>query len=275
MDLAFTSTYFPHCGLTFAVLFGCTLSVEREVLRRLGSGLAVAEALHPLLIPGILAELERSRHVHIVEATIDHLETKIFELNGSSKMADSQESETEERNEEKRSAWLDTTYLRNGLISWNTQLAKMAAHANGLMNTASGVEVTPSQNIAATQGGDSNSFGSNLSREMRSSRESSLSDTESEGNDTPVVESIGIKDKFSYVNPGTPRDIKSTRSCCEASELVKVYGTKIGSVTPNDHFMRVGHKISDRIQSIIDEYNDKIRDCTMRVDGMAMATQWV
>lgn len=39
-------------------------------------------------------------------------------------------------------------------------------------------------------------------------------------------------------------------------------------------FQQTGQKIKDRIQGIIDEYDDKIRDCTMRVDGMAMATQW-
>lgn len=29
------------------------------------------------------------------------------------------------------------------------------------------------------------------------------------------------------------------------------------------------------LQSIVNEYDDKIRDCTMRLEGMAMATQLV
>jgi hypothetical protein len=37
----------------------------------------------------------------------------------------------------------------------------------------------------------------------------------------------------------------------------------------------VGEKIQNRLAAIRDEYDEKIRDCTMRVDGMAMATQWV
>ncbi|GAB1316486.1 hypothetical protein MFIFM68171_06696 [Madurella fahalii] len=40
------------------------------------------------------------------------------------------------------------------------------------------------------------------------------------------------------------------------------------------HMCRVGCKIQERLQAIIDENNDRIRDCKMRVDGMAMATQW-
>jgi hypothetical protein len=38
---------------------------------------------------------------------------------------------------------------------------------------------------------------------------------------------------------------------------------------------RTGERIKVRLAAIRDEYDEKIRDCTMRVDGMAMATQWV
>ncbi|KAF7671701.1 hypothetical protein GT037_010223 [Alternaria burnsii] len=37
---------------------------------------------------------------------------------------------------------------------------------------------------------------------------------------------------------------------------------------------QVGKKIEIRLNTIREEYEVKIRDCTMRVDGMAMATQW-
>jgi hypothetical protein len=50
--------------------------------------------------------------------------------------------------------------------------------------------------------------------------------------------------------------------------------TRKGLEDNKEIFQQTGQKIKDRIQGIIDEYDDKIRDCTMRVDGMAMATQW-
>lgn len=199
MDLALTATYFPHCGLTFAILFGCPISVEEAIIKRLE--LATSEAAHPLLMTGIFAELERTRHVHVVEATIDELETRIFELDvPSGDMDGIPDAETETRNQEKRSAWLDTTYLRNGLVSWNTQLAKIGRHAEELTET--------------------------------------------------------------IFQPGHP-GIESSREIDPDRELIK------------EKMRRTGYKIKDRIQDIIDEYDDKIRDCTMRVDGMAMATQWV
>jgi hypothetical protein len=37
----------------------------------------------------------------------------------------------------------------------------------------------------------------------------------------------------------------------------------------------VGQRIGARLGAIREDYDEKIRDCDMRVDGMAMATQWV
>ncbi|KAF3059977.1 hypothetical protein GL218_05118 [Daldinia childiae] len=42
----------------------------------------------------------------------------------------------------------------------------------------------------------------------------------------------------------------------------------------NDRMRIFGARINSRLQAMIEEYEDKIRECTMRLDGMAMATQW-
>ncbi|TVY23264.1 hypothetical protein LHYA1_G007945 [Lachnellula hyalina] len=226
MDLALTATCFPHCGLTFAILFGCPLSVEEEIIKRLS--FATAEAAHPLLLPGIFVELERTRHVHVVEAMIDELETKIFELDfhtGETEWA--QSSSAERRNQEKRTAYLDTAYLRNGLINWSAQLLKMVQHAEYLENN-----VFASGDFPETTGAKFNSQPFEL----------------------PMV-------SISHQNGDESSD------CSVAMQ-------KYSSHPTNKQMRRVGGRIKDRLQAIIDEYEDKIRDCTMRVDGMAMATQW-
>jgi hypothetical protein len=33
--------------------------------------------------------------------------------------------------------------------------------------------------------------------------------------------------------------------------------------------------IKDRLGALIEEYDEKIEECSMRVDGMTIATQWV
>src|SRR5207247_1545039 len=125
-----SATYFPHCGMTYAILFGCPLATEQGIVKRLTFG--DQEAQHPLLVPGIFAELERARHVGLVEKTIDELEVKIVELDYQSLTGEMGRTEVELRNQEKRSAWLDTSYLRNNLVSWSTQLRKMAEHEKEL-----------------------------------------------------------------------------------------------------------------------------------------------
>jgi hypothetical protein len=267
MDLALTATYFPQHNLTFAIVFGCPLVVEEEVIRRLS--FAMEEASHPLLMPGIFAELERARHIQIVEATVDELEKRIFELDfQSSKMEAMAVSDSEIRNQEKRTAWLDTTYLRNALLSWNTQLAKISQHAIELKETlfrpakatlrhADDAPALVDMSRNKFKYVDTHSAEQTQTEEWVDLEHDEIREEDLNGDQSDIAE-IGIQ----------RRPLKSQRGSDNAlsqptSESVKA------------QLRRGGHKIKDRIEAIIDEYDDKIRDCTMRVDGMAMATQWV
>ena len=274
MDLALTATYFPHCGLTFAVLFGCPLSVEEEILRRLS--FATAEAIHPLLMPGIFAELERSRHVHIVEATIDELESRIFELDFQpSDMEGMPDSEAKKRNQEKRSAWLDTTYLRNALVSWSTQLAKIGHHADELKDTVfkpATSEQAFEHKRAEVEDDSSDVLIRNFKRrDISLFDQSGLSDASSDG---WVNCTENAAEERPNLHEELVREIDSGKKSQQGRQRYEGSMVQQDPETSRERLRRVGHKINDRIQAIIDEYDDKIRDCTMRVDGMAMATQW-
>ncbi|KAI1456405.1 hypothetical protein F4805DRAFT_458829 [Annulohypoxylon moriforme] len=222
MDLALTVTHFPHTGLTYAVLFGCSVNIENEIITRISS--AGEAASYPLLLPGIFAEIERNRHIKIVEDYVDDIEQKIFELDYLPSIEQRIDStETERRNRDKRSQWLDTTYLRNGLITWSEQLHKMTKHTEELKNTL----FRPSKD------------------------ECSYADID--------VASYGERDPEPFYEK-EPYDSKS--DCVGKIEIRKGEMRKIGA------------KVNDRLRAIIEEYEDKIRECTMRIDGMAMATQW-
>lgn len=203
MDLALAATHIPSRNLTFAMVFGCPLSVEQIIIRRLRG--AISEASHPLLMPGIFVELERARHLRIIEKSVGAIEKRITSLAYTSEEMEAIASyQRDKENQEKRDQWLDTTFLRNNLMSWNMQLRTMENHANELIDGHS-----PSRN--------------------------------------------GV-----YPSRNTRRKGKQ----------IEVDLTRL-------HLRRTGIKIRDRLSEIIKEYDDKIRDCTMRVDGMAMATQWV
>ncbi|KAF7547218.1 hypothetical protein G7Z17_g7895 [Cylindrodendrum hubeiense] len=135
-DLALSETYFPESSLTFAILYGCTASIEKDIIERLS--FVREEATHPVLMPGIFAELERSRHRKLVQSSIAELEEKILELDMNSDDVDTvKRAATDKKNVAKRTAWLDTTYLRNGLMSWSTQLGRMIQSLKELENATS------------------------------------------------------------------------------------------------------------------------------------------
>ncbi|KAI1136870.1 hypothetical protein F5Y05DRAFT_414590 [Hypoxylon sp. FL0543] len=233
MDLALTATHFPHSGITYAVLFGCPISIEEEVIKRLSS--AGEAASYPLLLPGIFAELERNRHIKIVEDYMDDIEEKIFELDSRPSVTQRMHtSDGDRRNKDKRSQWLDTTYLRNGLITWREQLAKMARHTDELGDTL----FMPARENDAHVASNSYQY-STIAQKVRLG-----------GSELPSSNAEGDW-------------MKSTDAdYLDKDELQK------------SEMRKIGGKVNDRLHSIIEEYEDKIRECTMRIDGMAMATQW-
>lgn len=214
--MALTATHFPHCGLTFAIIFGCPLSIEAEVIQRLSK--ANRGLSHPLVLPGIFAEMERSRHIAVVERMIDQLESRIYELDFEGSGSSSWEAkEREQIHRDKREDFLDTSYLKNGLISWRNQLHKMAKYGNNF--------------------------------ELHKKQERDLVAIPQESSKLANVLSA---------QKSEPSDYGASKLCRKSHQLRKT-----------------NRKILDRLEHIIEEYDDKIRDCTMRLDGMAMATQWV
>ncbi|KAF2265257.1 hypothetical protein CC78DRAFT_616160 [Lojkania enalia] len=229
MDLALTTTHFPETELTFAILFGCPFSIEKEVITRLSE--IRKEASHPLLLPGIFAEIERNRHVSLVDEMGNEVETKIFELDfQSSDLEGPQGANAEEKSRNKRTAYLDLAYLRNALVSWNTQLAKMVRHAQDLINA-----------------------------DIYGVREHLINPLDSY--DKP------IEDAWADVEAKMAVDIDSCKHPWN-------FQSQDQHRDQGDPLRNISYMVKQRLMAIRDEYDDKIRDCTMRVDGMAMATQW-
>jgi Mg2+ and Co2+ transporter CorA len=236
-DLALSSTYLPGSGVSFSILYGCPFATEETVIRRLKH--ITTEAAHPLLLPGILVELELKRHIKLIESTINKVEAKIFELDYEYANLGRPKKEVDARNEEKREAWLDLTYLRNGLMSWNTQIGRMYEHVDELKDQVFNLD----EWLMADRSGK---------RYIASAAQ-----RKSSGDYTGAIsETVGLR---------------------RESTLAMIDKKARSRTTPETHMrdmQHVGEKIKARLNAIRDEYDEKIRDCTMRVDGMAMATQW-
>ncbi|KAI1145058.1 hypothetical protein F4825DRAFT_444849 [Nemania diffusa] len=229
MDLALTVTYFPHCNLKFAVVFGCDMLVEEEILNRLI--LAGNDTSHPLLLAGIVTEIERRRHVHIVDDIVDEVEARIFQLevrpdaeNGLTA------TEMEKLHQEKRSAWLNITYIRNCLVSWRQQLENLILQVEELDRL-----LPPGYKW--------------------------LDNSSAPVSHAPGGHPITSETQNANLTQAVPTLLCPASSLSQHRQLV-------------DEYLTTGYKVKSRIRAIIEEYDDKIRDCSLRIDGMAMATQW-
>lgn len=83
-DLAMAATFSPESRTTLAIVFGCNDQQQRQIEGRLRAVEPPALA-HPVLLPGILAELERKRLTGLVEDTLDKFTLR---AGGSSYLAD-------------------------------------------------------------------------------------------------------------------------------------------------------------------------------------------
>jgi hypothetical protein len=182
----------------FGIFFGCTVATEYQILNRIAN--AKENVFHPLILPGIFAELERTRIVDVVESTIDDIEGAIFELDSgiATKQSSSESTDDEELSGTRyvrRTVWLNTTFLRSRLQIWRTQLQKMVKHVDELSPPV------PSLPIERSKGG----------YELRNQEE----------------------------------------------------------------LERTGILIKNRLRALLEEYDEKIEECSMRTAGMTIATQWV
>ena len=228
--MALSATSFPEKGLTYAILYGCTNSLERTLLQSLRA--VGDEASHPLLMPAIFAELELLRHTRQVDINIIDVETKIFALDFEAGATEGPGREdSENRHEAKRSSWLAMTYLRNSLITTNVQNEKISKHAVDL-----------GQEFFNPTGYSGLTYICEGSKVICATRK--------EIDDTLIM----------------GEDHRSLMTGKNRSDVEPAFLQRM---------RQVGDKIELRMKTIHEEYEEKIRDCTMRVDGMAMATQWV
>lgn len=245
--MALTVTHFPKQKLTFALLFGASEEQERSVLARLRK--AGTDTAHPMLLPGILAELERKRQMDIADEMIDELEMQIFQLDNETITTWNQSGQTTaERNKQKTKAWLDAAFSRNILLATKSLLFSMRQH---LDEYAMLVDPTMRRgHDLRYQDGHDSAHGGLRPGTPHSSTSSNWQ----------IYSQMSFRSEFS----GSETLVASNpESACDPDAKYQ------------DILQQAGMRMEDRLISIIGEYDDKIRACTMEVDGMAMATQWV
>ncbi|KAI0448674.1 hypothetical protein F5B21DRAFT_496765 [Xylaria acuta] len=238
-DLAMTVTHFPHCNLSFGILFGCNDTQKKYVLQRLDC--VTQESGHPLLLPGIFVELEKKRHHHIFESGIGELELMIPGSDPEGVLGQEHSGGHSDR-QNRRTVYLDMLHLKHGLISWSQQLNKMLEHALSLNKEYLGtLHLVNSQTTAefrAISETVEDSVSEDCAEQGDATSHEECSDTQSSANSR-------------ISGPNTGRELK----------------------TNQEIMAKANARIIGRINSILEDYSDKIRECETRFDGLAMTTQ--
>ncbi|KAI0904832.1 hypothetical protein F4823DRAFT_613605 [Ustulina deusta] len=196
-DLAMSVTYFPHCRLSFGIIFGCTDSQKEYIRQRLE--LAVQESAHPLLLPRIFVEIERQRHHVIFNSGIKKLESMIPDSDMETLLSQ-QHSVNYSNRQDKRTVYLDMLHLKHNLITWSQQLQKMLEHALSLNTEYLGMQ----------------------------------HQADSVANGLEISQDLSLDQKT---------------------------------------MARTNARIIRRVDTILEDYSDKIRECQTRFDSLTMTTQ--
>lgn len=159
-DIALSATHFPRTGFTSAVFFGCEFDekVARGNIRiptaslksgdRITGLLSNSEAtvIHPMLLVGILAEVELRRHQGIVRRAVVHLLDTVTDVSageGAGYQALAPKPGEEDTHAIK--PWLDMHVIKIKLESWQRELEKMVEHVEELSQTLYRARELPSK----------------------------------------------------------------------------------------------------------------------------------
>lgn len=188
-------TFHRNYGFTSAIVFGCDEEMREAIAARIEN--SEKSSTHPLLIMGILAEVERERHLALVGQQVNSLLQRVYNLSNQEKI--SQSSVLGAHNYSVDS-WISVSQLRSGLETWKQQLQKMILHIADL--------------------------------ELDIVRNSSSKTIEAD---------LSVFPEGAWQQP-----------CIQS-----------------------GRRIAKRLREIVNEYEEKIRDCSIVIDGVSLAAQMV
>lgn len=127
-------SFSPKNLTTYAVVYGCDDKAADFLTEQLtGTDHPV---FHPMLLPTLLADIERERHVKLLrknsgkmgQLTLDLTVNKGQEIPGSGSQLDDDEEEPIE-------LWQDMSHLQNGFQNWQQQMRRMVISLERSSNT--------------------------------------------------------------------------------------------------------------------------------------------
>lgn len=147
-DLAMSVTTDLATKVTYVIVYGCSDTDSDQFLTRLAQ--AGPAFQHPMLLPGLFAEIQRIKHVKIVRRNVERLYEYVIDLSNNTlpKGHDKEDSASDGVK-----LWRQVSHDKLVLETWATQLKKMVAHVDELNEMAYGTKSVRRKNVVMIREG--------------------------------------------------------------------------------------------------------------------------
>lgn len=236
-DMAISSVFYPSSGFTAAVFLGCNEGLTREITNRLR--VAENSTSHPLLVIGMLVEIERKRHLRLVDDQVFTAMKQIY----SSRDMESAPTTSESNGAHKylQDSWFAITRLRSELENWKLQLELMIEHVDYL-----------ERDVFA---------------------EPCLTDSDATGSTRNSLAGLSTSSDSTLIGPELYKDLGDKPVDLESPSSKEI--SQIPEVDWRQHGRDTGRRIKKRLRVIMNDYDKQIRECTMAIEGLQLDTQMV
>jgi hypothetical protein len=190
---------------------------------------------HPLLIVGILVEIERERHLRLVEEKVHSAMKKVYSSKNLGPLPATSKLEGEHYSID---SWYAISQLRTELETWKIQMELMIEHIDHIEKD---IFVEPGH-TALGASADS------------------------------LVECPSVSD-LTLMNTDDYREMAERPICQEASW--RKGDPQVQEDHWRHHGRDTGRRIKKRLRVIINDYDKQIRECTTVIDGLLLDTQMV
>ncbi|KAL6922859.1 hypothetical protein FSST1_000133 [Fusarium sambucinum] len=255
-DMALSVTFFPETLTTNAVWYGCDLKEHRSYGHILSNPDIIVNRLrnfdgncfHPLILPTMFAEFERERHVGLVRKYMTQSVQRINDL-AYPRINEDDRSETELSQLSDKGS--------NGEYYLPKKLQTVLSH----------FRLAPSIDESSPTGKGTTSQNVNYRKPWM------------EDKDAPEPAVI-LWQNTSFLSNGLLNWQTQLRKMLQ--EVQNLEDTNFGITTIDDteqfqpkltNLKDVGYRIKTRIQDLIDEYDEHIRQCNHITEGLRIATQ--
>ena len=254
-DIALTVTFFPQTLTTNAVWYGCNFTKRfihgyniddyELITKRLIN--FDCPAFHPMLLPTIFADFERERQIPLVRKHLRKLVEKLLDLSNSKSQPDIIRS--------------------TAACSGNTKRPSSKAH---WIQSLLGSVLTNPKVIQLKLDPDSNFH-------FAEKKSPSLTPTPLVNEDSSVRLWLEIGDLRNGLETWRAQLVKMLSHVEELDRSHFCVNSGINEETKfkGDALREAGERIKERLQDLIDENDEFIRECVKSMDGMTLATQLV